>query len=199
MPVIRAFIAIEIPKIIQDELGAINAELKSLTKSEAIRWVVTGNIHITLKFLGEISSTTLELLSKMMRAEVARYNHFDLSFEGFGAFPTTSRPRVIWVGISSSPQLLALQKGVETETIRLGYSPEQRGFSPHLTLARISHNASPAEIQRIGRILLGYNVGKVGSYEVTNVVLFKSDLLPGGPVYTPISAFPLNLRSQVAI
>lgn len=197
MPVIRAFIAIEIPKPIQEQLDVIICDLKGLTKSTAIRWILSKNIHITLKFLGDVSISNVDLLSEMLKNEVVRYPQFKLNIDGFGAFPSLLRPRVIWIGVSTTPELQALQNGVEAETNRLGYSPEQRVFSPHLTLARLSHKASPIEIRRVGKILSNFKVEKVGSYEVKNVILFKSDLLPGGPIYTPISTFKLKLKSQV--
>jgi len=186
MSVIRAFIAIEIPAAIHEQLDKITRDLQAQTKTRAIHWVGAKNIHLTLKFLGEVSSTNLELLTKILTGEVAKHPRFEIHVGGLGAFPTIRRPRVIWIGIEAPPRLNALQKGIEAETLRLGYVPEEREFSSHLTLARISHNASPDEIRHTSDVLANYKVGSLGTFKVDTVRLFKSDLLPGGAVYTPL-------------
>jgi 2'-5' RNA ligase len=199
MPVIRAFIAIETPKRIQGHLAGIIKDIKLKTQSNIIRWVSAENIHITLKFLGEISSANLDLLTKMVQQEVSRYPAFKLQVGGIGAFPTLLRPRVIWIGIDAPPTLFSLQNGVESETVHLGYTPEDRKFSPHLTIGRISHNASSDETHRIGQILSKFEPGEFGSYPVDSVILFKSDLLPGGAVYTPLATMALKSKIHSVI
>ena len=194
MPVIRAFIAIETPKPVQVRLAEIIAELKLKSQSNVIRWVSAENIHITLKFLGEVSSANLDLLTKMVQTEVSKHTQFTVTVGGIGAFPTLLRPRVVWIGIDAPSIITALQNGVESETVRLGYTPEERKFSPHLTIARISHNASSDETHQVGQILSKYEVGDIGSYTVDSIVLFKSDLQPGGAVYTPLSVMPLKSK-----
>lgn len=191
MVVIRAFIAIDMPASIQQQLGEISNRLQALNQTNAIRWVAAKNIHLTLKFLGEVSPSNLEILTKILRAEAQKHTAFDLKVAGLGAFPSLRRPRVIWVGIEAPPALLAFQRGVETETVRLGYAAEERPFSPHLTLARVSHSASPQDVRLIGESLAGVTVGDLGTVHVDHVVLFRSDLRPGGAVYTPLFIAPL--------
>jgi RNA 2',3'-cyclic 3'-phosphodiesterase len=192
MAVIRAFIAIDLPAYIQQQLDQISAQLRETCSTNAIRWVPANNIHLTLKFLGEVSSTNLELLTKLLRVETIRHRCFEITVGGLGAFPTIRRPRVIWVGVQAPPDLMALQRSIESETVRLGYAVEERPFSAHLTLARVSHNAAPDEVRKIGDGLVNFKVDQLGTISVKSVHLFRSDLQPGGAVYTSL------LTSQLA-
>jgi len=192
MAVIRAFIAIDLPVHIQQELDNISSHLKEMCRSNAIRWVPARNIHLTLKFLGEVSSANLEMLTKLLQNETIRHRCFEISIGTLGAFPTLRRPRVIWVGVQAPNDLVALQHSIEGETVRLGYIAEERPFSAHLTLARISHNATPEEVRNTGDMLSGMKVGDLGKVWVDSVCLFRSDLQPGGAVYTPLFTAPLG-------
>ncbi len=191
MPVIRAFIAIDMPADIHKKLDDVSTYLQKISHVNAVRWVPARNIHLTLKFLGEVSPTNLELLTKILASEAAKHHTFELSVGSLGAFPALRRPRVIWIGIEAPPDLTALQHSIETETIRLGYAAEDRAFTPHLTLARISHNASHEDVTQIGDHLVDYKVGLLGRVNVSRVMLFKSDLQPGGAIYTPQFSAPL--------
>ncbi|HEX2979649.1 MAG TPA: RNA 2',3'-cyclic phosphodiesterase [Anaerolineaceae bacterium] len=191
MPVIRAFIAIDLPTEIQQSLERISTQLQQQCTTTTIRWVPPKNIHLTLKFLGEVSSTNLEMLNKIVQAEAVHHRCFELSIGGLGAFPTLRRPRVIWVGVQAPNNLLALQRSIEAETVRLGYLAEDRPFSAHLTLARISHNATPEEVRKTGDALVTYKVGFLGTVHVERIRLFRSDLKPGGAIYTPLYSAPL--------
>ncbi|HEX9014174.1 MAG TPA: RNA 2',3'-cyclic phosphodiesterase, partial [Anaerolineaceae bacterium] len=145
----------------------------------------------TLKFLGEVSSNNLEILTKILHSEVPRHRCFEIKVGTLGAFPSIHRPRVVWVGVEAPADLTSLQRSIETETTRLGYVAEERPFSAHLTLGRVSHNASPDEVRLIGQLLKEHPVGHLGSAMVERVRLFRSDLEPGGAVYTPLVTFPL--------
>jgi RNA 2',3'-cyclic 3'-phosphodiesterase len=94
--------------------------------------------------------------------------------------------------VQAPPALLTLQRSVEVETIRLGYTAEERPFSAHLTLGRVSHNATPDDVRAIGMILAETKVGALGTAPVDQVRLFRSDLEPGGAVYTPLYTIPLS-------
>jgi RNA 2',3'-cyclic 3'-phosphodiesterase len=196
VPAIRAFIAIELPPTIHEQLERISRELQAACKIKAIRWVPVKNIHLTLQFLGEVSPTNLPPLTKALQGEIARHLQFDVTVQGSGAFPTLHRPRVIWIGIQAPPDLLSLQKGIEIQTKALGFKPEDRDFSPHLTLARLSQYAMPEEIRRTGDVLANYNAGILGAFRAGAVSLFQSDLFPGGPVYTSLFKAPLAISSN---
>ncbi len=185
MNAIRAFIAIDLPSSIQARLRAVISELDQPPLS-AVRWVTAQNIHLTLKFLGDISPSNLEMLCKQLEADTARYASFGVKVAGLGAFPNPRRPRVIWVGIHAPQALVSLQKAIESSTHRLGYATEDRAFSPHLTLGRVAHNASPAEVQQIADRLATMQVGELGEFAVNEVLLYRSDLKPGGAIYSQL-------------
>jgi|WetSurMetagenome_2_1015567.scaffolds.fasta_scaffold148972_2 RNA 2',3'-cyclic 3'-phosphodiesterase len=190
MNAIRSFIAIDLPENIQEKLGAIIHQMDGPSTS-AVRWVPAKNIHLTLKFLGDISPTNLQVLTKILDVEAQRFPSFEISIGNLGAFPNIRRPRVIWVGIKAPQSLGALQHAIDVETQRLGYTAEDRPFSPHLTLGRVSHNATPQEAQNIGNTLGNMQVGELGIVQASTIRLFRSDLLPSGAVYTSLHISPL--------
>lgn len=193
MTVIRAFIAIDLPVFIQQKLSEI-LDLVKRPDNKAVRWVPSNNIHLTIKFLGDVSQANVELLTKILRSEVSRHRPFEIRISGLGAFPSVRRPRVIWVGVEAPPTLLSLQRTIEAETVRLGYAAEERPFSPHLTLGRVAHNATPEEVHKVADVLTSIQVGELGCAVVDHVCLFRSDLQPGGAVYTPLFSTPLAGR-----
>lgn len=185
MSVIRAFIAIDLPLYIQQQLGSVLEQLKR-PETQAVRWVPAQNIHLTIKFLGDVSPANLEILKRILQNEVTRYRPFEIHVGGLGAFPSMRRPRVIWVGVDAPAVLASLQRAIEIETIRLGYTAEERGFSPHLTLGRVAHNATPEEVRSVADTITTFKVGDLGTAVVDHVRLFRSDLQPGGAIYTPL-------------
>ena len=184
MSVIRAFIAIELSEEIQRALEQVSDQLKAQLGRVPVRWLPVKNIHLTLKFLGDVSLVNLEVLEGFLKTEAARCAPFDISISKLGAFPSVRRPRVIWVGVEEQAELRQLQRSLDDATARLGYTPEERGFSPHLTLGRISRNASTAEVGRIGQVVEASKVGHLGTMQARSVNLYRSDLQPTGAVYT---------------
>jgi 2'-5' RNA ligase len=128
MTLVRAFIAIEIPASIQTAIHDQTASLRQSADSTLVRWVNAANIHLTLKFLGDVSSASLPFLSQTLTAEAAQHRGFGLQVGRLGSFPTPRRPRVIWIGIHAPEALGALQHGIEAAARRLGYETEARGF-----------------------------------------------------------------------
>lgn len=185
MTVIRAFIAIDLSEQIQERLGKVLEQINT-SATKAVRWVPANNIHLTIKFLGDVSPANLELLTRLLQVECARCRPFEICVGGLGAFPSVRRPRVVWVGVEAPPALAALQRAIETETVRLGYAAEDRSFSPHLTLGRVAHNATPEDVREVADTLVRTRVGELGRTVVDSVRLFRSDLKPGGAVYTPL-------------
>ncbi|HZW03347.1 MAG TPA: RNA 2',3'-cyclic phosphodiesterase [Anaerolineaceae bacterium] len=191
MTAIRAFIAIELPDAIREKLSLLLDRLKC-PETSAVRWVPVSNIHLTLKFLGDTSPNNLEIFSKILHAEAARRRSFEFEIGGIGTFPNLRRPRVIWVGVQAPAELIGLQRSIEGEAIRLGYNPDGRPFSPHLTLGRVNQNATPQEVRQISDVLLKQPSEKLGKVTVDRVVLFRSDLRPNGAVYTPLATAKLG-------
>lgn len=188
--VIRAFIAIDLQEPVQKKLERVIFNLSNPATC-IVHWVPVQNIHLTLKFLGEISSSNLEVLKKILQSEIVRHKPFEFSVGGLGAFPSLHRPRVIWVGIQAPPDLITLQRAIEAESVRLGYTPEEREFSPHLTLGRVAHNATPQDVQCVADVLAKQEVGELGRVAVNSIALYRSDLQPSGAVYSPL--FNVNL------
>lgn len=182
--VIRAFIAIDLSPEIAQSLDQVLSDLKRRLPRMPIRWVPVQNIHLTIKFLGDVSVSNQELLTTMLKAEANRHPPFEIQVGDLGVFPSVRRPRVIWVGVESSPELLTLHRGVDAEMARLGYLPEEKSFTPHLTLGRVSRTANSDEIRRIGDVLSGYKVDVLGRQRVQAVHFYRSDLQPSGSVYT---------------
>jgi 2'-5' RNA ligase len=192
MSVIRAFIAIEISPEITSHLARISGELQQEIGNNAVRWVPAANIHLTLKFLGDVSLNNLDLLKDALQTEVAGEPGFNLSVGGISAYPKIRTPRVLWVGMEGPETLLTMQRSIEAQMDRLGYERDRRPFSPHLTLGRVSRSAQPDEVRAVAMALENYKLGFVGITPVNAVHLFRSDLQPDGAVYTSLMSVPLN-------
>jgi 2'-5' RNA ligase len=189
---LRSFVAVEIPTEIQSALARSTAPLQKALPKPLIRWVAPQNVHLTLKFLGDISPANLERLAEALKTEAVAHETFSISVGGLGAFPTSSRARVIWIGLEAPAALMTLLRGVEAVTAKLGYASEDRPFSPHLTIGRVRQNVSGLDFQHIRAVLEGTTIGALGTLRVDAVNIFKSDLQPGGPVYTRLYTLPMK-------
>jgi 2'-5' RNA ligase len=186
MSVIRAFIAVNLPKDIHDCLEYVSGQLKEQIGDVPVRWITPQNIHLTLKFLGDVSLNNIDVLTEMLVSEAALIKPMVISIGGLGAYPKMRSPRVIWVGVEAPPELETLQKGIDTQAARIGYAPDRRPFSPHLTLGRVSRNATPQEVRKIGDVLGSQKIGFLGVARIRAVHIFGSDLKPSGAVYTQL-------------
>jgi 2'-5' RNA ligase len=186
MTVIRAFIAIELSPEIQDKLKEVIIQNKRQLDNFPIRWVPGDNIHLTLKFLGDVSIASLDLLTDTLKTECSHHPPFEISVGESGAYPRTNRPRVLWVGVKAPQELYILQKGIEAQMEKLGYARESRPFSPHLTLGRVKSYTSTSDLNKITMVIESNKVGFLGAKRVKDVILFKSDLKPSGAEYTKI-------------
>ena len=191
MSMLRAFIAVEIPVEMQQKIHLETETLRKSTDS-LVRWVPPQNMHLTLKFLGDVSPNSLEFIKQMLRTEAENVSCFEIRLTGLGAFPNLKRPRVLYVGIQAPAALDALARGIESASRRLGYGPEERPFSAHLTLGRVRQNVNAMEQQQIRRAIEGTQVDLPGAARVDSVHLYKSDLNPGGSVYTRLYSAPLK-------
>ncbi len=186
MSVIRAFIAIDLPESLYAPLEQVSETLQGKLKDMPIRWVPVPNIHLTLKFLGDVSEKNIRMIREILFAEAASHKQFEVCVGGFGVFPNFTRPRVIWVGVEAPEELNQLYRRIDGETARLGYAPDKRKFNPHVTLGRVSRNANSKEVRFIGGELRNYKLGFLGAARIIEVHLFKSDLSPKGAVYTKL-------------
>ena len=194
MSVVRAFIAINLSNEVIDHLARVILDLQKRMPSGVVKWSSPKNIHLTLKFLGDVSVHNLDLLKDALRMDAAGREVFDISVGGMGVFPKITQPRVIWVGVEAPDDLASLQRAIENDMQRLGYVRERRSFTPHLTLGRVSRNANSHELRQVIQVLQDYKVGFLGVSRVIAVYLYRSDLNPGGAVYTSLFTAPLRPR-----
>lgn len=192
MSLLRTFIAVDIPSHIQQIIQQKTETLRNTLGASLVRWVAVENIHLTLKFLGDISPANVEILTQMLRAEADLVHAFEFNLNGFGSFPSLRRPRVLFIGIQAPAGLEALYHGIEGACQRLGYESEKRGFSPHLTIGRVRQDVSVSGQQKIRSALAGAMIDSLGSARVDSVHLYKSDLKPNGSVYTKLFSAPLK-------
>lgn len=192
MGMLRCFIAISLSDGIHLQLDNIITALRPQIPAGALRWTPVHNIHLTLKFLGDVSSTQLDLLKDGIKSVADRLSPFEMVINGLGAFPNKQKPRVLWVGVEAPKELFSLQRGIENEMSRLGYPLEEKRFSPHLTLARVSRNSSSSESLDIARALERNSVDPIQTGSIQAVDLYKSDLQPDGAVYSKLAGFKLG-------
>ena len=191
MSLLRAFIAVEIPLEIRQAVCSATSNLQTGIGS-LVRWIPVENMHLTLKFLGDISPSNVDMLSQLLGTEAKLYNCFELRISGLGSFPSLKRPRVLYVGIQAPAALETLHRGIESAASRLGYASEERRFSPHLTIGRVKQNVTATEQQMIRRALEETKIDSLGTARVDSVHLYKSDLKPAGSVYTRLYSAPLK-------
>jgi 2'-5' RNA ligase len=190
METIRAFIAIELPAELRQELARLQAELKADNRLR-IKWVNPDGIHLTLKFLGNIPVSDTDRITQAMTDAARRITPFYLKTETLGAFPNLKRVQVVWVGLGGeTDKLKQLQQLIETNLTQLGFAAEQRQFKPHLTLARLGRYVSPAERQRLGE-LASTRFDMSEQMKVGSINLIRSQLTREGAVYSRISSAEL--------
>lgn len=190
---IRSFVALELPDSMHRQLREQISSLRRLLPEGSIRWVRPESIHLTLKFLGDISPERVEPITSMMQGIVSGYSPFDFQVGEFGCFPNRRRPRVLWVGVQEPSGLLAaLQEDLERGFEALGFEPEKRAFHPHLTLGRLHRRVGSSELRAVSETLEQVEIGALGKVKVEAVNLMRSDLQPGGAVYSRLSQVVLE-------
>lgn len=184
----RTFIAIDLAPRLKDALQGLVRDLSPLATN--IRWVRTGGMHLTLKFLGEISDGQAAAVAAEVGTIAAGTARFSIRLRGVGAFPPgRSAPRVVWAGVEAGPGLVALQQRIETAVSTLGFEPERRPFQPHLTLGRAK---LPGRQERLLQEMNRLKDREFGEMEVDRLTLFRSVLAPGGAEYSVLGEFELS-------
>ena len=192
MEQIRSFIAIELPDELKLELTQLEAQLK-LDKQPWVKWVNPDSIHLTLKFLGNIAADKTREITRAMEEATQGISPFHLKIKELGVFPNLKRVQVAWVGISGEVEKLSqLQKGIESSLTPLGFAPESRPFTPHLTLARLRNQASLDERQRFGQVIANTRFESTCNIKADAISLMRSQLTREGAIYSRISSVGLN-------
>jgi RNA 2',3'-cyclic 3'-phosphodiesterase len=185
---LRAFIAIELTEAIHRRLAHVAGELRERTSAGTVRWVDPAGIHLTLKFLGEVSSSQAEDVWRLLEPVAAGQPAFEVRVRGLGCFPNLRSPRVVWVGVEQDEATLTgLQMGVESASEKLGFAREGRSFTPHLTLGRTSRDARREGIDSLQRAIQELGEAECGAMRVDQVHLFRSELKPSGAVYSVLA------------
>lgn len=197
MGTIRSFVAIPLEAEIVSRIEKIYKELKMLPAD--VKWVQPKSIHLTLKFLGSIEEEAIEGIAQAIQQGMKGFAPWTVAVNNVGAFPSLRNPRVVWIGIEDKGgQLITLQNRIEQAMSKLGFEPEKRKFSPHLTLGRVR---SPREKKELIQYLIDERERTFGDLRIDRVILFKSELRPSGAVYTGLKELILmsNNISQGSI
>ena len=190
----RLFVALEIPAAVRDNLAAQVEKLRELSAKVADkrqRWVRSENLHVTLKFIGEVSPTRLEGIRGALSA-IRSDALVKIKFHGLGFFPNEQHPRVLWAGLDASANLPSLAGDIDGALETQGIAREHRAFTPHLTLARFElpglHEKLRAAIQKNG-------AREFGSFQTREFYLIESKLKPSGAEYTTLASYPFTLEA----
>ena len=187
---IRLFIAINLPKGIKDAIGDCRRKLASQLDGRSVRWTRSEQLHITLKFIGYVTEDFVAEITNVMTTACQGTGPLRLRAEGLGCFPRVRSPRVFWVGISGNIEpLLALQKRIDASTEQWA-EPEEREFTPHLTLARLKE-PRPMDVRAIVSFVERNQAAHFGEWEARQVDLMQSVLSPSGATYCCLASVPL--------
>uniref|UniRef100_C6E7Z2 RNA 2',3'-cyclic phosphodiesterase n=1 Tax=Geobacter sp. (strain M21) TaxID=443144 RepID=C6E7Z2_GEOSM len=176
----RLFVAIDLPEEIKASLSQLSCAVPGA------RWVDPSQIHLTLRFIGDVDPQTVSRIKKVL--SVVQFAPFPLSVAGVGHFPPRGFPRVLWVGVEPRPELMALQQRIESALQRAGVSPEERPFSPHITLARLKETP-PAAVAALESSHRGL---AYPPFPATQYVLYSSVLTPKGAIHRKEEIFRLS-------
>ena len=188
---LRLFVAIDLPEDVRESLGRLQSDLRR-HDLPSLRWTRPEGVHLTLKFLGETPASSLPAIEGALARAVRGAPSFRLALGAPGTFGNRRGPRVLWVDIEGDVKpLQQLQAAVERELAAAGFAPEERGFSPHLTLARVPQPSPPGLAERVSWALAAVAAPR-GEIEVTELLLMRSRLQPSGAAYSRVAAFPLG-------
>lgn len=179
----RAFLAIDLPETLKKKLGQLIASLSKDFTIPKIKWVNPRNLHLTLKFLGDINEKQKQFIGEKAPHLLQNFPSFQLSFSNLKLFPFLGHPRLIALFPSAIEKLLPIALSLEELAFQAGIAKEERAFLPHLTLARIS-NGNFLSLPKVS--LNGF------SFSVNQVKLFKSELQPENSIYTELFNFKLG-------
>jgi 2'-5' RNA ligase len=183
----RSFIALDIPDSARQAIQKVVGEARTGTRG--VKWAPVENVHLTLKFLGEVDAPRIPAIAEGLRQVVLAHKPFPLAIRGAGAFPNLRRPNVLWIGIDPSPELAALFESIDAAMAGLGFERETRRFSPHLTIARVKEGAGLANVSSV---LTTYNAAFFGTIEVREILLMESVLKQSGSEYRRTAVAPLS-------
>ena len=185
---IRCFIAIEIPETIQDQLARIQGTLRNQIQKAS--WVKPSNIHLTLKFLGDVDPEDLESIGVAIEGVAIRHRSFSLRIGGLGAFPNFARPRVLWAGAKvGGERVSALAQDINVALSYCGFSLETKKFNAHLTIARLKEQI---DLRPYANQYRQYDRIDGAEMSVNAISLIQSQLHPTGAIYSTLESYSLT-------
>ena len=190
----RLFVALEIPAAVRDNLAAFLKDLRNLSDQLAekhVRWLPPENLHVTLKFIGEVAPQKLDGIRATL-ATVRANEPLDLRFHRLGFFPNENRPTVFWTALEASANLPTLAGDIDRALEPQGIAREKRAFAPHLTLARF---AAPVRHEKLRAAIQKSREREFGRFQAREFHLIESKLKPSGAEYTTLYSFPLVAAS----
>jgi 2'-5' RNA ligase len=192
MEPIRAFIAIELPSQIKAALSQIQDNLKT-SRCASVKWVDPEGIHLTLKFLGNVDEAEIPALNRALSEAVRGVAPFYLELGEPGAFPSCQAPSVVWIGVGGEMEpLRTLHNNIDRVLTPLGFPPEKRAFSPHLTLGRVREETLSGERRRLGENVAALKTEAKSSFKIECVNLMRSRLTREGAIYSCLASFALG-------
>lgn len=186
---LRTFLAVEIDDSVRQRTAELIERWRAAV--DGVSWVAPHNLHITLKFLGDVAAPRIAEVAQTTRHAVATAAPFEFESRGVGAFPRIERPNNVWIGCGAGAQhLVALAARLDDALGKLGFAKESRPLVPHLTMGRLRRGGKPpAALVRLFRENAEFVAGRT---RVCQVILFSSQLTPKGPIYTPLDRAPLR-------
>ncbi|HJO33418.1 MAG: RNA 2',3'-cyclic phosphodiesterase [Anaerolineales bacterium] len=196
----RAFVAIEVSEGVAVRLADVQLRLQEALGGRAVRWVRADAIHMTLKFLGEISAEQASRLSQVLGRAAQSAEPFALTAAGMGCFPDCRRPRLLWAGVDGDATALKrLQSAAESCAVRLGYAPDRRRFSAHLTIGRVRSGLQRVEAHALREAMRGVGEERFAQWRVTEMVLMQSTLARSGAQYGCWARMPFQQDYRITI
>ena len=185
MTQVRAFLAIDLDEDLKPKINKIIKEFKKI--DTRIKYVELANLHLTLKFFGDIDTNGLDVLKKAIGNVVSDFEPISIKIKGCGAFPNTNHIKVIWVGIEDDEIIRDLHDKLDKEFTRLGFDKDRK-FSTHLTIGRMKTAKNKKQVKAV---IEDYEEFEIGEMSVDRIVLKKSTLTPSGPIYEDMEIFEL--------
>lgn len=186
---IRTFVAVEISSAVRQLVAELIDEFR--TAGADAKWVEPQNLHVTLKFLGDVDANEIHQPCRAVQEAVADFAPFEFAVQGAGAFPNVSRPRTVWLGIGQgNEELVALNRRIELPLEKLGFRREARRYKPHLTIGRV-RRGGPG-VAELGALIRHYADFDAGRTTVSQVLVFSSRLDRSGPTYESLARAPLG-------
>ena len=185
---IRSFLAFPISSELKESLGHILHDLQQ-TRAD-VKWVGLGNIHLTLKFLGDIEETDLEKISSVLSESCCRFDPITSHLSEIGVFPDLRHPRIVWAGLDDSKkEFQSIVEALEEQLAKLGFAKDDHPFKPHITLGRVK---SSANLKNLMQTIQQITFDGKNQQTFEKIILYKSTLTPQGPIYEVLKEFDIG-------